>query len=239
MKSLNDLTRTAIMNIYKTKGIRAADDKVKQLLLQCETSKTDSARDRGTIKGELAEIYLEYHLLWWMEHAKCLTCIKSLCIKSITSTATAEIDILLASPCHIYLFECKSFSGTKTLTKECFLKGHSSEKDVYEQSRYHLKLLNEHIGNCRYPGTYKEKPYKLILFELSSNGIDDQRTTHWKRNIPLLTMETLDVWIANELNRRAEVQWDYQKLLNTLTALNEKSSNMFKFHMYKISNRRS
>lgn len=237
MHELNDITRNAVMSLYFSRGIKVADAKVKELLQQCESSALSSARDRGTIKGELAEIFLEYHLLWWMQHAHCLTCIKSLCMKSINSTATAEIDILLASPCKLYLFECKSFGGKKTLSKECFLKGSSSEKDVYDQSRYHLKILNEHIGFCHYAGKYKEKPYKLILFELSSNDIDDTRSEHWKKNIPLLTMNTLDIWLAKELQHTAEVQWDYEKLLDTLTALDSKSSDMFKFHMSKIIKR--
>lgn len=238
MAYLNGLTRNSVMNIFLTKGIQAADEKVKQLLTQCEATSKDNVRDRSTIKGELSEIYLEYHLLWWMQHAKYLTCIKSLCMRSKESCATAEIDILLASPCRIYLFECKSFKGAKTLTEECFLKGHSSEKDVYEQSRYHLKILNEHIGECRYPGSYKSKPYKLILFELSSEGINDQRATNWKKNIPLLTMENLDAWIANELQQTSQVQWDYRKLTQILADLDKKSSETFKYHMQKIMNRR-
>lgn len=239
MRSLNDITRQAVLHLYETKGIRAADDKVKSLLLQCETKGQNSARDRGTIKGELAEIYLEYHLLWWMSHAKNLTCVKGLCMKSEESNATAEIDVLLASPCKIYLFECKSFSGSKTLSKECFLKGGSSEKDVYDQSKYHLKILNEHLADCHYPGTFKTKPYKLILFELSSNNTDDQRSEHWKQTIPLLTMNNLDEWLAAELQKQAEVQWNYEKLKTILADLDKRSKAMFKFHMKKIMNRRS
>lgn len=239
MRSLNSITRQAVMHIYETKGIKAADDKVKALLLQCETTGQTSARDRGTIKGELAEIYLEYHLLWWMEHAKNLICIKSLCMKSKESTATAEIDILLASPCKIYLFECKSFSGSKTLTNECFLRGRSSEKDVYDQSKYHLKILNEHIADCHYCGKFKSKPYKLILFELSSDETDDQRTDHWKQNIPLLTMNNLDIWLASELQKASEVQWNFGKLKEILVELNSTSEAMFNFHMKKIISRRS
>ncbi len=239
MRSLNEITRQAVLHLYETKGIKAADDKVKALLLQCETKGQNSARDRGTIKGELAEIYLEYHLLWWMEHARNLICVKGLCMKSKESNATAEIDVLLASPCKIYLFECKSFSGSKTLSKECFLRGGSSEKDVYDQSKYHLKILNEHIADCHYPGKFKAKPYKLILFELSSDNTDDQRSDHWKQNIPLLTMNNLDEWLASELQKAFEVQWNFKKLESILTDLDEKSGAMFKFHMKKIMNRRS
>lgn len=238
MSSLNNLTHDVLMNLYFKKGIKAADAKVRQLLEQCETTSKDNIHDRGVIKGELSEVYLEYHLLWWMSHAQCLTTVKSLCMKSKESNATAEIDILLASPCRIYLFECKSFKGDKTLTKECFLKGKSSEKDVYEQSRYHLKILNEHICDCHYPGEYKTKPYKLILFELSTTGIDDQRAEQWKKTIPLLTMDTLDTWIAGELQRNSQVQWNYEKLTQALAELDAKSADMFKFHMHKIMNRR-
>lgn len=238
MGSLNSITRDAVMNLYLKKGIKAADAKVRQLLEQCEITSKDNIHDRGTIKGELSEIYLEYHLLWWMEHAQYLTTVKSLCMKSKESNATAEIDILLASPCRIYLFECKSFKGDKTLTEECFLKGKSSEKDVYEQSKYHLKILNENICDCHYPGKYKTKPYKLILFELSTTGIDDQRTEQWKKTIPLLTMDTLDSWIAGELQRNSQVQWDYEKLTKVLAELDAKSEEMFKFHMHKIISRR-
>lgn len=237
--ALNSVTRSAIMQIYETKGKDAADAKVMDLLQQCESWKHNQ-RERGTIKGELSEIALEYHLLWWLSHVDLLTCIKSLCVKSKTSNATAEVDILLANPFKVYLFECKSFKGKKTLTKECFLQGESSSKDVYEQSRYHLKVLEEHLGCCRPPQRreIKAPPYQLVLFELSSDDIEDKREEKWKKAIPALSLATLDTWLMQEFSKAAYVQWNYEQLIAKLKQLDATSENMFKFHMQKIINRK-
>lgn len=236
--TLNNRTRDALMQIFQTQGLVAADEKVRELLKQCESWK-DRQHERGIIKGELSEIALEYHLLWWMQHVPNLTCVKSLCIKSANSKATAEIDILLASPYKIYLFECKSFKGDKVLTKECFLKGASSSKDVYEQSRYHLRLLDENIGYCRppLPTHVKTAPYQLVLFELSSNSLEDRRETKWQKAIPALSLSTLDAWLLNEFSRTTISQWDYPKLVAALKKLNSTSEKMFDFHMKKIYKR--
>lgn len=237
--SLNNVTRDAIMQIYLAQGVKAADTKVLELLQQCESWK-GITEERGTIKGELAEIVLEYHLLWWIKHASALTCVKSLCVKSKTSEATAEVDILAATPFKVYLFECKSFKGKKTLTRECFLQGAKSSKDVYEQSCYHLKIFEEHLGSCRPQIKQRSSgaPYQFVLFELSSNDLDDQREEKWKKAIPALTLHTLDDWLLSEFSKAAYVQWDYQRLIATLKQLNTTSEKMFDYHMHKIKNRR-
>lgn len=236
LRDLNEITRSAVMNVYRTKGLEAADKKVKELLEQCEHWK-DNTRERSTIKGELSEIALEYHLLWWMQHSKYMACVKSLCIKSQTSNATAEIDILLATPCKVYLFECKSFKGSKTLSKECYLQGKSSEKDVFEQSKYHLEILEQHLAECRYVRKPKKPAYQLLLFELSSDDVDDQREDKWKNNIPLLTINNIDEWFRKEFSIQQPVIWNFDSLYRKLRILNKSSERMFKFHMKKITER--
>lgn len=237
LKDLNNITRDALIRLMQTKGIDAADQKIKELILQCENNKGDT-RDRSTIKGELSEVALECHLLYWMERLQYLAVVKSLCIKSQVSNATAEIDIMLVTPCRVYLFECKSFKGSKTLTKECYLQGGSSSKDVYEQSKYHLQILEQYFGRFRFPSTAKVSPYQLILFELSSDDVQDLREPKWRKNIPVLTMNTLDEWLLTELKARQEVQWNYAPLVEEIAQLNEHSSQMFKYHMAKIYNRK-
>jgi hypothetical protein len=237
LSDLKEITRTAVLKIYREKGIKAADAKIMDLLVQCETWK-DNTVDRGTIKGELSEIYLECHLMWWMQHTSNMLMLKSLCIKSKTSNATAEIDILAATPSKIYLFECKSFKGPKTLTKECFLQGGASSKDVYEQSKYHLELLEQHLAECRFTLKPKTAPYKLILFELSSDEIDDQREDKWKKWLPLLTPNNFDSWFAKEFSSIYPVLWSYDRLRTQLAVLNSTSEAMFKFHMKKINSRK-
>lgn len=236
MSDLNEITRSAVMDVYRKRGLAAADKKVMELLNQCEHWKNNT-RERSTIKGELSEIALEYHLLWWMQHSKYMTCVKSLCVKSQKSKATAEIDILLATPCKVYLFECKSFKGEKVLSGECYLKGKSSEKDVYEQSKYHLEILDQHLAECRFVPRPQKPPYQLLLFELSSDGIDDQREAKWKRGIPLLTIDTIDAWFRQEFNATQQVIWNFDSLYRKLEQLNKSSERMFKFHMKKIAER--
>ena len=237
MNDLTTTTRTAFMALYESKGIDAVDAKIKSMLSACENGSA-AVRDRSTIKGELSEVALECHLRYWMERLSYILTVKGLCIKSIDSRATAEIDVMMATPCRIYLFECKSFKGKKVLSKECYLKGGSSEKDVYDQSKYHLQILEPHIGQFRYPSSSKVSPYQLILFELSTDDIDDRREDKWKKNIPLLTLDTIDEWLLTELGKRTEVRWDLAGLTRKLKELNVNSESMFKFHMSKIMNRK-
>lgn len=236
MSNLNEITRRAVLDLYYRKGIRAADAKIKELLVQCETQKGNT-RERSTIKGELSEIALECHLLWWMQRSRYMMLVKSLCVKSLTSNATAETDLLLATPCKVYMFECKSFKGRKMLTKECYLKGESSEKDVFDQSKYHMEIMEQHLHDCHISSS-KIAPYQLILFELSSEGIDDQRDDKWKRGIPLLTLDTIDAWFQKQFSQQHPVLWDFTRLTEKLRKLDETSDAMFKFHLKKIFNRR-
>lgn len=237
MKELNEVTRTAVLDFYNRNGLAAADIKVRELLVQCETMPGNSF-ERGAIKGELSEIALEYHLLHWFKQSRYMMLIKSLCIKSKTSNATAEIDILLATPCKVYLFECKSFKGTKVLSKECFLEGDSSQKDVYDQSKYHLQILEQYLADCRFVKRPVVPPYQLILFELSSNTVTDLREQKWKDTIPYLTLDTIDSWFKSEFAKSGKVIWNYEALCGKLLQLNKTSKNMFKFHMHKILGRR-
>lgn len=236
LKDLKGITREAVLNIYHTKGLEAADKKVRELLLQCEVQKGD-IHERGVIKGELSEIALECHLLWWLQRSKYMMMVKSLCIKSLTSNATAEIDILLATPCKIYLFECKSFKGAKSLTDECYLKGGSSEKDVMQQSKYHLEILDQHLKEYRVPNC-SSAPYQLILFELSTDSVDDRRSDKWKKGVPFLCLDTIDQWFSNQFSRALPVAWNYAELAKKLHTLNAQSEKMFKYHMAKILGRR-
>lgn len=237
MGDLTETTRNAILTLYEHKGIDAADKKIKELLRQCESGNA-SVGDRSTIKGELSEMALECHLRYWTDRIKYLAVVKGLCIKSTISSATAEIDVLLASPCRVYLFECKSFKGKKTLTKECYLAGSSSSKDVFYQSKYHLQILEQHLADYHYPTESKISPYQLLLFELSSDSVDDQRDSKWKRNIPLLTLDTIDAWLLEEFQSNTLVQWDFIRLSKKLCDLNLTSKQMFKFHMAKITHRK-
>lgn len=237
---MNDLvsrTREAILKIYDTKGIKAADTKVSDLLIQCETWKGNT-EERGKIKGELSEIYLEYHLLWWMQHVHYMTLAKGICVRSLTSKATAEIDILVATPCKVYLFECKSFKGKKTLTDKCFLQGESSSKDVYDQSKYHVEILDPLICDCRFVKRSSATPYKILLFELSTDDIVDNREAVWKQNVPLLTPKNFDQWFATEFSKEQKTLWNYDSLKKRLADLEKQSADNFRFHMSKIMTRK-
>lgn len=226
--------RNALLDLYRRDGISAVKPKAKLLIQQCEREKIDY-RQRVEIKGELAEVVLECYLAEYQKLIKPSIISKGLCVKNLRNGLTTEMDVTFFTPCRIYMFECKSYSGKKTLTAECTLTNNTTSKDVFGQSKYHMEVLNQYLAQFRLNQAMKGvSPYKLVLFELSSNECEDQRDEHWKKVIPLVTLDTLDSWIGQELNREMKVNWDLYRMLPMLRKLDATSAALFKQHLERL-----
>lgn len=231
-----DRTRKLILAVYEQYGISAAFEKARAILKQCEDTKYPVAK-RSAIKGELAEVVLEVFCAHLQKILPQCIISKGLCIyKQGDKRVTTEMDLVLFTPFCTYMFECKSYSGKKTLTDKCFLKSRSS-KDVYGQSRMHLDILWPYISPYmvklpKYPAG--NPPVQMILFELSSGDIDDQREPRYKELFPCLTLDTLLDWAQKEFGRKRVVLYDLARMEPVLRKLDAESAEVFKKHLARL-----
>lgn len=233
-KPLATRTRTTILECYRLYGIKAVDSQARKLIDQCEHEKI-SYQLRSEIKGELAEVVLECYLAEIQKHLSVSVISKGLCIRDPNTKRTTEMDVTFFTPCRIYMFECKSYSGRKTITAECTLKNKTVTKNVYEQSVHHMEILNRYLVPFRVNRDRKGAgPYKLVLFELSTSECDDQRDDIWKSRIPLVTLDNIWEFLVRELSQTVKVNWDIQRMLPLLQQLDAQSAQLFREHMKRL-----
>lgn len=231
---LKTSTRTLMLECYRQDGIRAVKEKTRQLIKQCE-SNTVNYKLRMDIKGELAEVVLECYLMELQKSIKPSVISKGLCIRDRNTGLTTEMDVCFFAPTRIYMFECKSYSGQKTLTKECTLTNKTTSKDVHGQSLHHMKILNQYLTPYRVNTRDKgQSPYKLILFELSTTDCDDRREDRWKKAVPLVTLDQLDAFVVKEFSREQKINWNVQQMLPMLNSLDKQSAVNFKEHLKRL-----
>lgn len=231
-------TRESIMQCYKTYGLKTAATQTMKILKQSETEKIDF-RLKTEIKGELSEVILECILLEIQRYIPSSIISKGLCIRDPVTKRTTEMDVTFFTPCKIYMFECKSYSGKKTLTAECTLTNKTTTTDVFSQSKHHMEVLNRYLVPYRLnrdlPGT---SPYKLILFELSSVECEDVREDVWKNRIPLLNIDTIYPYLIQDMSTPQKVNWNLNQLVPILQQLDSQSRMLFKEHLNRLGGKK-
>ncbi|MEG2262779.1 MAG: NERD domain-containing protein [Clostridia bacterium] len=232
--NLKDSTRRAMLECYKYQGLAAVKPKALEIMRQCESNVADF-KTRCDIKGELAEVVLECYLMYVQKTIAPSILSKGLCIRNKNNGNTTEMDVCFFTPIRIYMFECKSYSGKKALTKECTLTNKTTSKDVYGQSLHHMTILNQYLTPYRTNVLDKgQSPYRLVLFELSSTECEDKRELKWKKAIPLVTLDNLEQFILNEFSTSAKINWDTPRMLPILQMLDKQSERNFKEHLKRL-----
>lgn len=197
-----------------------------------------NARDPAVrkLKGELAETLLEIYLLYLQQAIQPSCILKSLCIQFKTGNQkTTEMDLLFVTPKCIFMFECKAYQGGQHITGECSISSSSGKPmNVYAQSEIHRNALMQYINpylNKELAVKAKQVPYKMILFELSSRPLIDDRTLEWKTKIPCMSSES---FIRDFGALYKTFQYDlfnYNYVESTLKRLNSTSASNFRKHM--------
>lgn len=197
------------------------------------------------LKGELSEIILEQYLKELQEALSQKginsTIIKNLGLVHRSETNdvlySSEIDLCLATPYRCYLFEVKSYSGKKTLTKECYLKG-TSEIDIFSQSKTHLDFFEMLFDDCRIKYTLGRQglksPYKLMFFECSTEPVIDKREQKWKDSVPYVNTGNIFKWFAEEIDPNQKYQWDLDKLNKRFKQLDENRDLIMQYHVQRL-----
>jgi len=225
---IKDNIHNALWTVYDRKGYDSLIHCAWELMLLCESNSYQQSYRQ--MKGEVAEIVLECGLREIQNIIKPSVVLKGLCIPVLSNNGTTEMDLLSITTRKIYMFECKSYKNKPTITGECML---GDNMNVAEQSKYHLKALNEYISKY-YNKVGNEPPYKLVLFEMSSKGVNDKRTEENKKRIPVCNPNTFVKTIALDYRESPKNVWDIDNVVKVLEPLSDNSDNVFKKHLNRM-----
>lgn len=186
------------------------------------------------LNGEICETVLEIGILEFMRshQVECKDWVlkKGLIIKDIENPNNGfmtEIDLVLATPQMIYLFECKSYTGKKVLTNECTITTPTRSFDVYEQNFLHAKTFLAQFIPYRCNRDEKIFPLQLVFFSLSKGDIVDTRTEQNKRLMPLVEIENLSSFLASNIptdKRKVPTLWRIQYVKKALNIIAKRSN---------------
>lgn len=236
-------TTDGLLKIYSKYGLTIVKKRALGLLEKCEKSGDIPLAERQVIKGEIAEVMTLVEIYELQKRVYPSLCIKGLCFE-LDNGYTTEIDLVFFTSYKIYLFECKCYSGNKTLTDECKLhseiKGkdgkilYASDMDINSQSKLHLEALRERLDRF-YNGIVNEKnmPYQLVFIDGSKGKTKDLRTEEWKDRVPIVRTEEVHDWLEKQFSPsvRHRVQWNFDAMIPTLRRMSEESDRIFKQHI--------
>lgn len=239
--SNTDNFRNNLLLKYERDGIIEFKNYCVDLVSELEKKR---GQEFNVLRGELAEVLLEALLRnlcdIFDKYGIKYELIKNLAIIKRGSNGklySSEIDVCLCTEYRCYLFEVKSYKGKKTLTDECLLHGFK-DMDIHKQSTLHLDFFRENFDDCRF--TFIEgrknipKPYKLIFFEFSKDGVKDLRNREWKERVPLITYDNFHKFFIGELSNKV-VQWDLIKLRKTLSKFNDNRDMVMDYHLKRLT----
>ena len=226
--------RYKLLRVYEERGINASLDMSDKFLNEAAKSGKELGIDDfgKIIRGELSELYAEIYLRDYVKKHKNSFYVKSLCFPRVDGKdGYTELDLTLFTSKFVFVLECKSYSGEKTLTNEgCMnVKGRTSY-NVFSQNRMHLTNLDPYIKMCRLKSVREGgKPYILAMFSYSKDDIKDLREKEWKKKFRLLTESNIGEYLENI--SKTDIIWDVQKLYDVVSKLQSVSEENKKKHI--------
>ena len=199
-----DSTNEVLLDYYKENGFQKTVAVAKSMYnVNLKNAKKNFKTD---MNGEVCETVLEIGILEFMKRypKACEHWVlkKGLIIKDIEDPNNGfitEIDLVLATPQMIYLFECKSYTGNKVLTNEYTITTPARSFDVYKQNYLHAKTFLAQFTPYRCNKSSQVFPIQLALFSLAKGEIVDARTDVNKALMPLVEIEDLFDFLAKNI----------------------------------------
>lgn len=198
------------------------------------------------LNGEICETTLEIGILEFMKRYPdvCQDWVlkKGLIIKDINDPNNGfmtELDVVLATPQMIYLFECKSYTGKKVLTERCTITTPSRTFDVYSQNFLHAKTFLGQFTPYRCNKDEKIFPIQLVLFSMSKGEIEDKRTQACQALMPLVEIETLFSFLAKNIptsKKDVPTLWKMKYVKKALDIISNKSAENRGDHLKYVKN---
>lgn len=191
------------------------------------------------LNGEICETILEIGILEYIKRnpqiCKDWILKKGLILKDVdnlNSDFSTEIDLLLATPEMIYIFECKSYSGDKTLTKECTITTNSRTFDVFKQNALHANIFFKQFKAYLTKQVIKP-PIQLVLFNMSNGRLIDKRNDRYKQLMPVIQIETLFSFLDRNklLTGKSGKLWNITYVRKSLNVIEKHSKQSRKEHL--------
>lgn len=195
---------------------------------------------RINLNGEICETILEIGILEFMKRNR-KTCKdwvlkKGLILKDVDNPDadfSTEIDLILATPMVVYIFECKSYSGNKVLKDKCTLVTDNRTFDVFQQNLLHanvfLKQFRPYLRK-----SVKRFPLQLALFVMANGSIVDDREKKYKDLMPVVEIENLFHFLSRSLVSSAggtgEI-WNMKYVSKALNKIEQHSLKRRKEHL--------
>lgn len=197
----------------------------------------DDANFAYELHGEICETVLEMLLEEYVKAKPECSMQKSLILwnrKRPDNGFLTEIDWTLFAPESVYIFECKSYSGKKTLTGNGLMtRENGKQYDVYQQSIIHKETLYDWIEGFVLPG--KCPLIQMCMFNFSQGVLDDQRSRSAKIEMPVLDEGNLLSFLKAESS--AEKVWNVKLLQQAGEKLAKKSESLRKTHLQYVKSK--
>lgn len=226
-----ELTHKKLMEIFEKRGTRAALTAAEGLLHSKEYSK-DLAFKRE-LNGELCETVLEILLKSYycrnLSAAKEWHFVKSFVLSERGKSPydfLTEIDLALFTPACIFLFECKSYSGEKTLIDDGKLyRNGKFACDVFSQSLLHKRTLEPWVNDFVVSG--RTPLIQMCMFEYSNGPLTDKRGRAARIEMPCLNAAQ----VIDYVKGFTETVWNMAVLKKALGVLEVSSDNFRSAHL--------
>lgn len=245
-KQLKEKTHTLLMDNFSSNG-KGYAIKVAQELLYAH-DKGDDPRFKQIVNGELCETVLEICVIDFVmnhEWAHDWVWDKGLVLRNkdgqFNSRFLTELDFTLFTEDTVFLFECKSYSGDKTLTDLCTLTKTSTYRDasgemqkntrtfdVFNQSSIHAQTLMRWMEPFTLRGATPK--VQLVLFDFSRGGVKDLRTQSHKLLMPCVNETTVQ-----NLFNKGQPRWSLSHVANAVNSLHRTSEFMEDAHYQYVT----
>ena len=237
--SYKDNTNEVLLEYYKENGFQKTVAVAKSMY---NVNLKNTVKNFKTdMNGEVCETVLEIGILEFMKRypqaCKDWVLKKGLIVRDINDPNNGfftEIDLVLATPQMIYLFECKSYTGKKILTNECTIKTPKRTFDVYKQNFLHAKTFLAQFTPYRCNKSSKVFPIQLALFSLAKGEIVDKRTDINKTLMPLIEIENLFSFLAKNIptsTNSVPTLWKMNYVKRALDIISNKSDEYRSKHL--------
>lgn len=236
-EKIKNRTRQLLIDLYSKKGKGFFLEVAEYMLSERGTS--------PTIRGELCEVVLEVLLMDYIKtHPDmCSTWIitKGMILMDLDNKTDykTELDLVLSTPKRLYVFECKSYSGKKTLTDKGTLNTMKGNKishsfDVYSQHEKHYALLFRTLSPFLLDNVKIDKPYQILLFTFDSGSIQDLRTKEYRSLFSWKTKDNL--YKLFNTYKELPDQWDMPYVKEALDKIVKNQKKLTKHHRDYVTN---
>lgn len=162
--------------------------------------------DFNISKGMIAEIVLLCSIEEWIKQSGSSdwNLYREFYVPHRNGNGVTEIDIVLYSTYTIVVWEVKSYSGKKTITKECTINT-SREHDLFYQNGLHIESLMKQIEPLCLS---KIGAVKSVYFNFSLGEVNDDRTPKNKKLIPVIDENNIFTFLEAMRTSCIASKWD-------------------------------